>query len=225
MEECVPSLRRVTGPEIPTAERLEHVRRNVHCVTLRDFWRELTVEGGYQISYEAVRNYHHDREPPVDYLVQVAKVFDADLHWLATGQGSAWAPSENGNGVSTEAEAEPEDDAGRAYEAGMRDHLRRYDQLPPLAVTVLLRTCDRFYRDAQLRARLKGKAGPTRPYVGRFVGKAVAGPLVNAVAGTVRTSDLHPWQIENYVLGVCGALSSLIPNPNWTSPQVSEEMH
>jgi hypothetical protein len=51
--------------------------------------------------------------------------------------------------------------------------------------------------------------------VGRFVGKALAGPLVNAVAGTVHTSDLHAWQMESYALGMCQALAALIPNPNW----------
>ena len=90
--------KRRTGPEIAIAERLEHVRGQVKCITLRDFWRELTVESGYHVSYEAVRNYHHDREPPVEYLVQVARVFGVDLQWLATGGGGAW-PS-NGNGSS-----------------------------------------------------------------------------------------------------------------------------
>ncbi|MEJ2206042.1 MAG: hypothetical protein P8170_18255 [Gemmatimonadota bacterium] len=220
------TVKRRNGPEIAIAERLEHVRGHVNCGTLRDFWRELTADGGYQVSYEAVRNYHHDREPPVEYLVQVARVFGVDLEWLATGDGGAWGASENGNGNGARLETRDiEDEARREYEAGIREHLRRFGRLPPLAADVMLRTCDRFYRDAHLRSRLNGKGGPTRAYVGRFVGKAVAGPLVNAVAGTVRTSDLHPWQLESYVLGICGALTALIPNPNWMSPQASNDVH
>ena len=236
----MPSLSRPTGPEIAIAERLEHVRGRVSCSTLRDFWRELTLDGGYQVSYEAMRNYHHDREPPVEYLVQVARVFGVDLEWLATGEGGAWGDTGNrngngagngngavkGNGHGTRPEVA--DDVGHArreYEEGIREHLRRFDQLPPLAAAVMLRTCDRLYTDAHLRTRLTGCVGPTRAYVGRFVGKAVAGPLVNAVAGTVKTSDLHPWQLETYVLGVCGALTALIPNPNWVSPQTTDEVH
>ncbi|MCG6954959.1 MAG: helix-turn-helix domain containing protein [Gemmatimonadetes bacterium] len=234
----MPSLRRQTGPEIAIAERLEHVRGRVRCSTLRDFWRELTLDGAYQVSYEAIRNYHHDREPPVEYLVQVARVFGVDLQWLATGEGGAWGDTVNGNGAGNgngavngnghDTRPEVADDVGdarRGYEEGIREHLRRFDQLPPLAATVMLRTCDRLYRDAHLRTGLTGHAGPTRAYVGRFVGKAVAGPLVNAVAGTVKTSDLHPWQLETYVLGICGALTALIPNPNWVGPQTTDEVH
>lgn len=231
------------GPEIDIAQRLEHVRGHSRCVTLRDFWRELTLDGDYQVSYEAVRNYHHDREPPVEYLVQVARVFDVDLEWLATGEGGDRQGNGHdlgdvdgegvleGNGAAngyphangTRDRASDEAELARwEFEKGIREHLRRYDRLTPLATAVLLRTCDRFYRDAHLRSRATGKAGPTRSYVGRFVGKAIAGPLVNAVAGTVKTCDLHPWQLESYVLGMCSALTALIPNPNWASPQVTE---
>lgn len=219
----MPVVRRRSDPETETAQRLEFVRSNVQCTTLRDFWRELTSDGEYQISYEAVRNYHYDREPPVEYLVQVAKVFDVDLQWLATGQGQPWGSGEAPGEAAAEAAAA--DSMRREYEEGIRDHLRQYDHFPPLAVAVILRTCDRLYRDAQLRSRTAGKSGPTRSYIGRFVGKAVAGPLVNAVAGTVKSSELHPWQIESYVLGICGALTALIPNPNWAGPQVAEGMH
>jgi hypothetical protein len=221
----MPTLRRRSGPEIATAERLEFVRNQSHCDTLRDFWRELTTNSGYQVSYEAARNYHHDREPPVDYLVQVARTFDVELKWLATGEGNPWRNGDNGE---TEELAPEEGNGDRLqweYERGIRDYLRRYDQLTPLASAVVLRTCDRLFRDAQLRSRMSGKSGPTRAYVGRFVGKAIAGPLVNAVAGTVQTRDLHPWQIETYVLGICGALTALIPNPNWSGVQLSDEMH
>ncbi len=234
------------GPEIDIAQRLEYVRGHSNCTTLRDFWRELTLDGAYQVSYEAVRNYHHDREPPVEYLVQVARVFDVDLEWLATGVGvnrNGNGQEENGhvaengeaadigngvangNGLASHGRERARDESDLArweFEKGIREHLRRYDRLTPLATAVLLRTCDRFYRDAHLRAHATGKAGPTRPYVGRFVGKAIAGPLVNAVAGTVRTCDLHPWQLESYVLGMCSALTALIPNPNWVSPQATE---
>ncbi|MGI9628452.1 MAG: hypothetical protein ACR2QM_16585, partial [Longimicrobiales bacterium] len=70
--------RRRAIPETQTASRLEFIRSKVHCSTLREFWRELTKDD-YEISYEAVRNYHYDREPPVDYLVQVSTAFDVNL--------------------------------------------------------------------------------------------------------------------------------------------------
>lgn len=210
--------RRRSHPETRTAGRLEFVRSKVQCTTLREFWRELTKKD-YEISYEAVRNYHYDREPPVDYLVQVSTIFDVNLRWLATGDGQPW-PAEPG--VDQAAEEASGETWRQEYESGIQEHLRTYETLPPLAVAVVLRTCDRLYRDAQFRARLASKSGPSRSYIGRFVGKAIAGPLVNAVAGTVKTSDLHAWQIESYVLGLCTALTALIPNPNWTSQQIAE---
>ena len=172
----MPSLRRQTGPEIAIAERLEHVRGRVHCSTLRDFWRELTLDGGYRVSYEAIRNYHHDREPPMEYLVQVARVFGVDLEWLATGEGGAWgdtgnrvgngagngAVKANGHGTRTEV-GDDDENARREYEEGIREHLTRFDRLPPLAAAVMLRTCDRLYRDAHLRTRLTGRDWRTAP--------------------------------------------------------------
>lgn len=213
--------RRRSVPETKTASRLEFVRTKVQCTTLREFWRELT-KADYDISYEAVRNYHYDREPPVDYLVQVSTTFDVNLTWLATGQGQPW-PEEPG--IDEAAEEAAGETWRKEYESGIQEFLRSYETLPPLAVAVVLRTCDRLYRDAQFRARLSGKTGPTRAYIGRFVGKAIAGPLVNAVAGTVKAQDLHAWQIESYVLSLCTALTALIPNPNWTSQQLSEGLH
>jgi hypothetical protein len=200
---------------------LEAVRNRSRCVTLRDFWRELT-KGSYKVSYEAVRNYHNDRDPPVEYLVNVSKAFGVSLEWLATGHGTPW-PSDPM--VEEAAHSAAEDVLKREFESALSEVFWHYAKLPPLAVAVILKTCDRLYHDAQHRAHRSGKAGPSRPYIGRFVGKALAGPLMNAVAGTVRTSDLHPWQLESYVLGICQALVALIPNPNWVETQLQGSLH
>ena len=210
------------GSRNAVSDRLEMVRERVQCATLRDFWRELTKDRGYCVSYEAVRNYHHDRSPPVEYLVRVSDVFGADLQWLATGRGAPW-PGDPSIGVRARA-SNPE--AGiREFEDALRQVFWQYETLPPLAAAAVLKTCDRLHRDAAFRSRLSGKTQPTRAYIGRFVGKALAGPLVNAVAGSVRTSDLHPWQLESYVLGICQGLTALIPNPNWTEVQLQQPLH
>ncbi len=194
------------------ARRLEYVRQAVQCKTLRDFWRRLTEGGDYEISYEAVRNYHSDRDPPVDYLVQVGRVFGVNLKWLATGESQPWPADSAVESAAQEVVERGHND----FEVALEEVFWQYRKLPPLAMAAVLKTCDRLYRDAQFRGSLQGRNGPTRAYVGRFVGKALAGPLVNAVAGTVRTSDLHAWQMESYALGMCQALTSLIPNPNWS---------
>ena len=209
------------APSNLTSRRLELVRERVQCATLRDFWREITKDAGYRVSYEAVRNYHNDRDPPVDYLVRVADVFGVDLHWLATGRGAPWPADPSIGERAREAGA-----AGTIeFEQALREVFWQYETLPPLAIAAVLKTCDRLHRDAAFRTRISGKTTPTRPYIGRFVGKALAGPLVNAVAGSVHTSDLHPWQMESYVLALCQGLAALIPNPNWTEVQLQQQLH
>lgn len=195
------------------ATRLEYVRKQVQCRTLRDFWRHLRKDGEYEISYEAVRNYHNDRNPPVEYLNRVAEIFGVSLQWLATGRDQPWPTEESVERSSEEAQ---ERARHGDFELALEEVFWQYAKLPPLAKAVVLRTCDHLYRDAQVRARVIRKTGPSRSYVGRFVGKALAGPLMNAVAGTVKTSELHPWQIESYSIGICQGLSALIPNPNWS---------
>ncbi len=204
------------------SSRLELVRERVQCATLRDFWRLLTRDTPYRVSYEAVRNYHHDRDPPVDYLVRVADVFGVDLGWLATGRGAPWPVDPS---IGERAREATQDSAIREFEDALREVFWQYETLPTLAVAAVLKTCDRLHRDAAFRSRITGKTAPTRSYIGRFVGKALAGPLVNAVAGSVRTSDLHPWQLESYVLAICQGLSALIPNPNWTEVQLRQQLH
>ena len=41
-----------------------------------------------RVSYEAARNYHFDRDPPVSYLIRVSKIFNVSLEWLATEVGA-----------------------------------------------------------------------------------------------------------------------------------------
>ncbi len=205
------------------SKRLENVRARVSLATLRDFWRALVDDGTYNVSYEAVRNYHSDRDPPVDYLVRVSDVFGVDLHWLATGLG---APFPSDPSVAKVANGVVADNPKMAaFEMAVGEAFHLFHRLPPLARAVVLKTCERLYRDAHYRAQLEHKTGPSRGYVGRFVGKALAGPLVNAVAGTVRTGELHTWQIESYVLGICQALTALIPNPHFTETRFEEQTH
>ena len=51
--------------------------------------------------------------------------------------------------------------------------------------------------------------------VARDIGLCLMAPLSVL---DVRPADLRRWQIESYVLGVCSALTSLVPDPNTTEP-------
>jgi hypothetical protein len=72
------------------AQRLEDVREHFRIPSIRAFHARL-VEGWASddaVSYEAVRNYHYDRDAPAAYLARVAKVFPGvRLEYLVTGDG------------------------------------------------------------------------------------------------------------------------------------------
>lgn len=79
------------APLTAKAKRLERVRTQSGFPSLRSFWQKL-IDGwdeGAAVSYEAVRGYHFNREPPADYLARVADVFGYRLEWLVTGKGAA----------------------------------------------------------------------------------------------------------------------------------------
>ena len=81
-------------PVTPMAQQLEAVREHFGVPSLRAFharlaegWRD---EDG-RVSYEAVRNYHYDRDAPVAYLARVAEVFGVRLPYLVAGEGAMTA--------------------------------------------------------------------------------------------------------------------------------------
>ena len=75
-------------PKPGISERLERVRAHMGYQSKRAFWQRLCEGWDEAVSYEAVRNYHYDREPPPSYLARVVRVFpEVRLEWLVTG---AW---------------------------------------------------------------------------------------------------------------------------------------
>ena len=78
----------------PYSRRLEHVRKTIAGgITLKEFHSRLfwlLQDDGtrFDVSYSAARNYHYDREPPLSYINQVAKVFRLRPEWLLTEQGA-----------------------------------------------------------------------------------------------------------------------------------------
>lgn len=73
------------------AQRLEHVRQLRGVEELKEFWRRIVdrYPEGEVRSYAAVRTYHFDRDPPVDYIRQVSEVYNVPLEYLVLGIGEA----------------------------------------------------------------------------------------------------------------------------------------
>lgn len=80
------------SPKRPIPSRLEDVRALFGIPSLKAFWAQL-CEGWQEkeaVSYEAVRNYHYNRDAPASYLARVSEVFGVSLKWLVTGEGEVF---------------------------------------------------------------------------------------------------------------------------------------
>lgn len=75
------------APSTGTAERLEKVRQQRGVPTVRAFVDRLNEGQDFEVKYDTARRYHRDRRPSLRYVVEVARVYDVNLEWLATGEG------------------------------------------------------------------------------------------------------------------------------------------
>ena len=132
-----------TDPENPENVRLERVRRERgYSDSLWNFWKELCShppgdlkaktdnDGNYQISYEAVRNYHYNRHAPGHYYGQVARVFGVRLEWLISGDGGMTHDEDNALRAAEASGFEYQDgmfvDTAWSDEERRAAHLRRH---------------------------------------------------------------------------------------------------
>jgi len=97
--------------EHPLSERLERVRETFGFRSKRAFWQKLCDGWDAAVSYEAVRNYHYDREAPPSYLARVLRVFpDLRSEWLLLGEGEMRHSQEEVAGISRDAIESASDD-------------------------------------------------------------------------------------------------------------------
>lgn len=83
-------------PVTQMARRLEAIRKRFGVPSLRAFHARLAEgwDSENAVSYEAVRNYHYDRDAPAAYLARVAEVFDVRIGYLVSGEGGMTAEEE-----------------------------------------------------------------------------------------------------------------------------------
>lgn len=82
--------RSVSRGRHPVSRRLDDIRQSRGIKSMQEFHNQLMtrVPEGERVSYAATRVYFFDREAPASYLARVAEVFEVNLTWLITGQGS-----------------------------------------------------------------------------------------------------------------------------------------
>jgi hypothetical protein len=183
------------APRTPVARRLEHIRDTSGVETLLDFHERITKGGKFKVSYSAVRNYHFDRDPPLDYLERVADEFGVRLAWLTAGDGRMRESDEEAVAAVLAVEQDREAAAHRGFTAaGMI-----LDWMDPTAEMAV-------WRAHRAAVRLCGDEDDPEEAAGR----AVASSIVAAFAGL----SLNPWDIpqsarDGAVMLVCEALVRL----------------
>lgn len=203
------------------SKRLEAVRLRLGYETYKDWWRFLTADGEFVVSYEAVRNYQYgrvggrDRDPPVSYLVRVAEMTGVSLRWLADGSDYAFPE-----------DVPPADEHNRRIVGRWVDAVervaRRLGLSPesPGGGTLAFSLNERMWalkelltRDLRYRGETLEKAGPdSEPDedVEAFVCRHLRAVVEDY---PVDLADLRPWQMEMLVQGYVLALGALVPDP------------
>lgn len=203
-------MRKPMKPIHPVSTRLEQVREHFGVATVKDFWKELTQGRDYAVSYEAVRNYHFDREPPLDYLRQVHARFGVRLSWLVDGNGGML------EGAAPGAAGDPQRDS--PYDRAQQLMERR---CPLFAVAPLLLKppiMDVWHR-AVIREMVEAEVQPPWPpteealdRAARRVSEAINAPAA-ALGVDVASAAPPGFNIETYLLGVTQALLTVYAPP------------
>lgn len=213
-------------PKTGIAHRLESVRRQTgYEHSLRAFWRRLTEgwDDENAVSYEAVRRYHYNREPPISYLVRVVEVFPQySLAWLATGEEEALESSRR------TAEDALREVVSEAYPERFRDLLT--DRAQGLFLDVLMERM-RTAPDAPewVRGVAWEEPGEVPEEVVEHAGDLLhvlfypvwreirpereERPASHPAWGVVDPRNVTPGHVEKYVLRFLDALEELIPGP------------
>lgn len=187
-------------------------------------------------SYASVHGYLNGRaDPPLEFLLATAEALDVNPAWLiqAIGQPTrAHAAGDEATADAGEAAAwtAVQELGQEADWAELRQQVKQalqeefifFGDLPPLAAAAVWRTWERLaadevHREEWIRGRHESGGDTTDRSlaVARDIGLCLMAPLSVL---DVRPADLRRWQIESYVLGVCSALTSLVPDPNTTEP-------
>ena len=205
--------------------------------SMRSLHLELHEEGVRGSSYASIHGYVNGRAvPPLEFLLATAEALQVNAAWLVQGSGQPTrtnAAGEEAAGDAGEAAAwtAVQELAQEADWAELRQRVKHalqeefifFADLPPLAAAAVWRTWERLAADAAHREewiRGRGSSDASRTVeqslgVAKDIGLCLMAPLSVL---EVRPSELRRWQIESYVLGVCSALASLVPDPNATEP-------
>jgi transcriptional regulator with XRE-family HTH domain len=206
---------------------------------MRSLHLELHEEGVRGSSYASVHGYLNGRaDPPLEFLLSTADALDVSPAWLiqASGQPTSThaaggeATADAGEAAAWTAVQELGQEADWAelrqqVKQAFQEEFIFFGDLPPLAAAAVWRTWERLAADVIHREEwIRGSGGRSQEgsdssarglAVARDIGLCLMAPFSVL---DVQPAELRRWQVESYVLGVCSALCSLVPDPNATEP-------
>lgn len=204
--------------------------------SIRSLHLELHADKIRGSSYASVHGYLNGRaDPPLEFLLATAEALDVNPAWLVQAIGQPTRADAAGSEATADAgeaaawmavqelghEADWAELRQRVKQA-LQEEFIFFADLPPLASAAVWRTWERLAADEAHReewirgAHASGGDSSDRSLaVARDIGLCLMAPLSVL---DVRPADLRRWQIESYVLSVCTALTSLVPDPNATEP-------
>jgi hypothetical protein len=173
--------------------------------SLRSFWQRLREGWDDGVSYEAVRGYHYDREPPAAYLARVAQVFGVRLEWLITGTG----PQTNLDAALLDLVDRPPDDMRQAL-AGHLEWLRLSPGLEARVMEVFIQ----FHAARTGMCELVGwDAPPPTDSATRFAGVLLAGHRAFSLPlGSPYVLDMQWSRTQQMIEAALHALVLAIPD-------------
>jgi hypothetical protein len=191
-------------PKTETAKRLEHVRTQNGLPSLRSFWQRLQDGWEDGASYEAVRGYHWNREPPAAYLARVAQVFGVRLEWLITGTG----PQTNLDAALLDLVERPPD-AMRQALSGKLDWLRLSPGLEARVMEVFIQ----FHAARTGMYELAGWDAPAPTDSAHvFADVLLASHRAFAPRGTTYVLGMQWWRTQQLIEAALHALVLAIPD-------------
>ena len=208
--------------------------------SMRSLHLELHADGVRGSSYASVHGYLNGRaDPPLEFLLATADALNVSPAWLVQGSGqptrtqaaSGEATADAGEAAAWTAVQELGQDADwtelrQKVKRALQEEFIFFNDLPPLATAAVWRTWERLAADLIHREEwIRGSGGGLLQeesdssnkglLVARDIGLCLMAPFSVL---DVQPAELRRWQVESYVVGICSALCSLVPDPNATEP-------
>lgn len=181
-------------------------------LSIRGFHRRMDETDVHGTAYGTVHRYlKGETTPSVAFLREAARVLDVTPSWLILGEGD---PSPERAAVEKAESRARGTHMVDMVEGWIEEGFATYTELPAHVQATILSTWDRLRADLRHRVIEGGKPGEIKlDEVAELAATFLANRLQDGLrAWPVEPGELRQWQLESYALGICQAVTHLIPD-------------